>query len=53
MVVGVVNIILKDDFEGLDMNFNGVIIGEGDVDEMFFDIIMGLSFDCGNVVIGL
>ncbi|KTG20787.1 TonB-dependent receptor [Pseudoalteromonas sp. XI10] len=52
-VAGVVNIILKDDFEGLDMNLNGAITGEGDADETSFDITMGSSFDRGNVVIGL
>ncbi|HCV03529.1 MAG TPA: TonB-dependent receptor, partial [Pseudoalteromonas sp.] len=49
-VAGVVNIILKDDFEGLDMNLNGAITGEGDADETSFDITMGSSFDRGNVV---
>ncbi|WP_105213558.1 TonB-dependent receptor [Pseudoalteromonas sp. T1lg22] len=52
-VAGVVNIILKDDFEGLDMNLSGAITGEGDADETSFDITMGTSFDRGNVVIGL
>ncbi|NMM41786.1 TonB-dependent receptor plug domain-containing protein [Pseudoalteromonas arctica] len=52
-VAGVVNIILKDDFEGLDMNLNGAITGEGDADETSFDITMGSSFDRGNVVIGI
>lgn len=52
-VAGVVNIILKDDFEGLDVNLNGAISGEGDADETSFDITMGSSFDRGNVVIGL
>lgn len=52
-VAGVVNIILKDDFEGLDMNLSGAITGEGDADETSFDITMGSSFDRGNVVIGL
>ncbi|MFY8275107.1 TonB-dependent receptor [Pseudoalteromonas sp. SSDWG2] len=52
-VAGVVNIILKDDFEGLDMNVNTAMSGEGDAEESSFDITLGGSFDRGNVVIGL
>ncbi|MGS0496975.1 TonB-dependent receptor [Pseudoalteromonas sp. S1727] len=52
-VAGVVNIILKDDFEGLDMNLNSAITGEGDAEETSFDLTLGGSFDRGNVVIGL
>ncbi len=52
-VAGVVNIILKDDFEGLDMNFGGKLADQGDADETTFDLTMGSSFDRGNVVIGL
>ena len=52
-VAGVVNIILKDDFEGLDMNLGGKLADQGDADETTFDLTMGSSFDRGNVVIGL
>ncbi|TMO79042.1 TonB-dependent receptor [Pseudoalteromonas sp. S3776] len=52
-VAGVVNIILKDDFEGLDLNVKSAITTEGDADETSFDITMGGSFGRGNVVIGL
>ncbi|MCG7564749.1 TonB-dependent receptor [Pseudoalteromonas sp. CnMc7-15] len=52
-VAGVVNIILKDNFEGLDMNLNTAMSGEGDAEESSFDITVGGSFDRGNVVIGL
>ncbi|EWH06949.1 TonB-dependent receptor [Pseudoalteromonas lipolytica SCSIO 04301] len=52
-VAGVVNIILKDDFEGLDMNVNSAITGEGDATENSFDFTVGSSFDKGNIVIGM
>jgi len=52
-VAGVVNIILKDDFEGLEMNLGGKLADQGDADETTFDLTMGSSFDRGNVVIGL
>ncbi len=52
-VAGVVNIILKDNFEGLDMNVNTAMTGEGDAEESSFDLTVGGSFDRGNVVIGL
>ncbi|MBQ4832233.1 TonB-dependent receptor [Pseudoalteromonas sp. MMG010] len=52
-VSGVVNIILKDDFEGLDLNLKSGITTEGDADETSFDITMGGNFGRGNVVIGL
>jgi outer membrane receptor protein involved in Fe transport len=52
-VAGVVNIILKDDFEGLDMNANTAISGEGDATENSIDFTVGTSFDKGNIVIGM
>lgn len=52
-VAGVVNIILKDNFEGLDLNVKSAITTEGDADETSFDITMGGNFGRGNVVIGL
>ena len=52
-VAGVVNIILKDDFEGLDMNANTAITGEGDATENSIDFTVGTSFDKGNIVIGV
>ncbi len=52
-VAGVVNIILKDDFEGLDMNVNAAITGEGDASENSIDFTVGTSFDKGNIVIGM
>ncbi|NWL16008.1 TonB-dependent receptor [Pseudoalteromonas sp. Scap03] len=52
-VAGVVNIILKDNFEGLDMNVNSAITGEGDATENSIDFTVGSSFDKGNIVIGM
>ena len=52
-VAGVVNIILKRDFEGLEMSAGGGISGEGDGVEKSIDLTMGTSFDRGNVVIGI
>lgn len=52
-VAGVVNIILKDDFEGLDMNVNAAITGEGDAPENSIDFTVGTSFDKGNIVLGM
>jgi iron complex outermembrane recepter protein len=52
-VAGVVNIILKDSFEGLDMNANTAITGEGDATENSIDFTVGTSFNRGNVVIGM
>ena len=52
-VAGVVNIILKDDFEGLELNANTAITGEGDASENSIDFTVGSSFDKGNIVIGM
>ncbi|ACA86068.1 TonB-dependent receptor plug domain-containing protein [Shewanella woodyi] len=52
-VAGVVNIILKDDFEGLEANVQTGISGQGDASETSFDLTMGGSFERGNVVMGL
>ena len=52
-VAGVVNIILKDDFEGLDMNVQSGVSGQGDAEEMAIDFTVGTSFDRGNIVLGI
>ncbi|QDF66740.1 TonB-dependent receptor [Shewanella sp. SNU WT4] len=52
-VAGVVNIILVDDFEGFEMNLQNGISGQGDAEEMSFDITLGANFDRGNVVMGM
>ncbi|QQX81903.1 TonB-dependent receptor [Shewanella sp. KX20019] len=51
-IAGVVNIILKRDFEGFEMNVQTGISGQGDADESSIDFVMGNSFDKGNIVIG-
>jgi outer membrane receptor protein involved in Fe transport len=53
-VTGVVNFILKDDFEGLDYRVQGGISDEGDAEEYFAAITAGTNFgddDRGNVTI--
>ncbi|WP_299810169.1 TonB-dependent receptor [uncultured Shewanella sp.] len=52
-VAGVVNIILKDDFEGLELNVQSGISGHGDAEETSFDLTTGGNFDGGNVVMGI
>lgn len=52
-IAGVVNIILKKDFEGFELNAAGGISGENDGEEASIDITMGASFDKGNVVLGI
>ncbi|WP_371188238.1 TonB-dependent receptor [Thalassotalea maritima] len=52
-VAGVVNIILKRDYEGFEVNVNGGMSGEADGEEMGLDITLGGSFDKGNAVVGL
>lgn len=52
-VAGVVNIILKRDYDGFEMNVQGGISGEGDADETSIDFTLGNSFDKGNFVFGL
>ena len=43
-VTGVVNFILKDDFEGLDLNLNGGISDEGDGERYGISIAAGKNF---------
>ncbi len=52
-VTGVVNFILKDDFEGVDLNVRGGISGEGDAENYTIDALFGKNFgdsDQGNIV---
>lgn len=51
-IAGVVNVILKRDFEGFEVNAQTGISGEGDADESTIDMTLGNTFDKGNVVIG-
>ncbi|AZG36734.1 MULTISPECIES: TonB-dependent receptor [Shewanella] len=50
-IAGVVNIILKRDFDGFEMNAQTGMSGQGDADETSIDFTLGNTFDKGNVVI--
>ena len=54
-VTGVVNFILKDDFEGLQLDVQGGLSGRGDAESLAIDGLYGLNFDNdrGNLVLGL
>ncbi|OCQ22700.1 TonB-dependent receptor [Pseudoalteromonas luteoviolacea] len=52
-VAGVVNIILKDDFEGAELNAQTGVSGEGDAEQHNVDLTVGTSFDRGNMVFGI
>lgn len=44
-VTGVVNFVLKDDFEGIDANLQGGISTEWDAENLAFDLTLGKNFD--------
>jgi outer membrane receptor protein involved in Fe transport len=46
-VTGVVNFVLRDDFEGLDINFRGGLSGEGDGEEYSGTVLIGENFAGG------
>ena len=46
-VTGVVNFILKDDFEGLQFDARGGVSGQGDAENFSFDLLAGKKFDNG------
>ncbi|WP_108946146.1 TonB-dependent receptor [Shewanella halifaxensis] len=50
-IAGVVNVILKRDFEGFEMNVQTGMSGHGDADETSIDFTLGNTFDKGNVVL--
>lgn len=54
-VTGVVNFILKDDFEGFELNTRAGISGEGDAENYAVDAVFGSNFHNGrgNVVMAL
>ncbi len=54
-VTGVVNFIMKDDFEGLNINVMGGISGDGDAENFSVSGLYGMSFagDRGNLTIGI
>lgn len=53
-VTGVINIILKDDFEGLRLSaLQGVATNNWDGEQTQLSAVMGGNFDRGNIVIGM
>ncbi|RZQ53206.1 TonB-dependent receptor [Pseudoalteromonas phenolica] len=52
-VAGVVNIILKDDYEGAELNVQTGMSGEADAEKSSIDLTVGTSFDKGNMVFGI
>lgn len=53
-VAGVVNFVLKDDFEGFDLDMQYGITEEGDAEERSLSMLFGANFgDDSNVMIGL
>jgi outer membrane receptor protein involved in Fe transport len=53
-LAGVVNFILKDDFEGVEMDFHTGTTAEGDGEETRFTALLGVnSDDGGNVMLGV
>ena len=52
-VAGVVNIILKRDFEGFEMNVQTGVSGEGDAEESSIDFTLGTAFEKGHIVVGV
>lgn len=52
-VAGVVNVILKRDYDGFEMNVQTGMSGQGDADESSIDFTLGGSSDKGNIVVGM
>ena len=52
-VAGVVNLITKTEFEGLEANAKFGITDEGDGEEYLADLVWGANSDRGNVVVGV
>ncbi|MGI2855053.1 TonB-dependent receptor [Shewanella algae] len=50
-IAGVVNIILKRDFDGFEINVQTGLSGEGDADESSIDMTLGNTFEKGNIVV--
>lgn len=48
-LAGVVNIILKDDYNGAEISLSYGVSGEGDADETHFNLIKGISSDKDNI----
>ena len=51
-ITGVVNVILKRDFEGVEASFNTGASGEGDGESYGFSLTMGTSSDRGSFIAG-
>ncbi len=47
-LAGVVNFVLKDDFEGVDMDFQTSTTAEGDGEETRFSTLLGVNGESGN-----
>lgn len=54
-VTGVVNFIMKDNYEGFNVNVKGGISGEGDAEDLAVSALYGVNFadDRGNFTIGV
>lgn len=52
-LAGVVNIIMRDDFEGFELDASYAETGEGDGDEASLSSTFGVSSDKGNVVVNV
>ena len=52
-ISGVVNIVLKRDFEGFEANVQTAMSGEGDAEASSIDFTLGANFDKGNLVFGV
>ncbi len=51
-IAGVVNIITKKDFEGVDIDFGYDVTDESDGDQFNLSAVFGTTFDRGNFVLG-
>lgn len=51
-IAGVVNIITKKDFEGVDIDFGYDVTDEGDGEQLNLAAVFGTTFDRGNFVLG-
>lgn len=51
-IAGVVNIITKRDFEGVDIDFGYDVTDENDGEQLNLSMVMGTAFDRGNFVLG-
>ncbi len=52
-LAGVVNFVLKDDFEGVEMDLQSGVTAEGDGEERVSRLCLASTADRGNVMVGL